>query len=148
MTTIALILLVFIVGYNAALSTDPKKTKIILILGAIAFIAIFYYASNENANRKRYSDSDDYTYEESYDEDEEDYYVVNFEWIKTPESSVFNRIGYEKNLWILALEFNDGDIYYYYDVPFGTWDELCDAKSKGNYFNKHIRDNYEYELVY
>jgi len=46
---------------------------------------------------------------------------------------------------ILTIQFVSGLTYVYYDVPPMVYDNLKRAKSKGAYFNRHIRDTYLYK---
>jgi hypothetical protein len=43
----------------------------------------------------------------------------------------------------LEIEFVDGSIYTYEDVPTSVYKELMDAPSLGAYFNAEIRDSYD-----
>jgi KTSC domain len=57
-------------------------------------------------------------------------------------SSVIASIGYAAKSRVLEIAFNTGRIYQYLDVERKTYDELLAARSKGSYFNTHIRDEY------
>lgn len=45
----------------------------------------------------------------------------------------------------LTIYFTNGDIRTYLSVPKKTVDEFYEAKSSGQYFNLHIRDNFPHE---
>jgi hypothetical protein len=47
---------------------------------------------------------------------------------------------YDANSHALEIQFNEGKIYKYVDVPRDTWLGLCRADSKGGYFQSQIRD--------
>jgi hypothetical protein len=42
------------------------------------------------------------------------------------------------------LEFRDGAIYRYFDVPAAVYNDLLAADSKGSYFNKQIRGRFRH----
>jgi hypothetical protein len=52
------------------------------------------------------------------------------------------RVSYDPSQSILDLEFRDGAVYRYLDVPVTVCDELLAADSKGTYFNRCIRNCY------
>jgi hypothetical protein len=59
------------------------------------------------------------------------------------ESTTMRSVGYEGKGEVLEIEFQSGAIYQYQDVPAGVYEELWGAESKGQYFNREIRDSYE-----
>lgn len=66
----------------------------------------------------------------------------------TPESSCFSKIGYSSNNEILVVTFRDkGTSYAYYEVPQSIWEKLCQAESKGSYYNKEIKGHYHCEKL-
>jgi hypothetical protein len=60
------------------------------------------------------------------------------------ESSTLRSAIYYSSAATLELEFADGDVYRYFDVPEMVYNELLAADSKGNFFNKHIRNGYRF----
>jgi hypothetical protein len=67
---------------------------------------------------------------------------------RTPlESSSIARAGYDAAARALELEFRDGSIYRYRDVPREIFDGLMNAGSKGRYFIERIRGKFDYERV-
>jgi hypothetical protein len=63
--------------------------------------------------------------------------------LSTPvTSTLLARVSYDPSQSILDLEFCDGAIYRYLDVPATVYDELLAADSKGTYFNRCIRNCY------
>jgi len=58
----------------------------------------------------------------------------------TLQSSLLARVAYNQGLAILRLEFCDGAIYQYFQVPHQTYEDLLKAESKGVYFNRYIRN--------
>jgi KTSC domain len=60
--------------------------------------------------------------------------------LSTPvTSTLVARVSYDASQSILDLEFCDGAVYRYLDVPATVYDELLAADSKGTYFNRCIR---------
>jgi len=62
-------------------------------------------------------------------------------------STVIAKIEYDEVNEILRVEFQSGKIYYYMDVPRGVYLTLKTARSKGGYFNKYIKGNYQFENI-
>jgi hypothetical protein len=61
--------------------------------------------------------------------------------LSTPvTSTLLARVSYDASQSILDLEFCDGAVYRYLDVPATVYDELLAADSKGTYFNRYIRN--------
>jgi hypothetical protein len=64
---------------------------------------------------------------------------------RTPvTSSNVVSIGYEADTMTLEVEFRDGGIYQYFDVPETVYLELMRAGSIGQFMHANIRDNYRY----
>jgi hypothetical protein len=62
---------------------------------------------------------------------------------RTPvSSSNLSSVGYDQQDRILEIEFNDGGIYQYHDVPPSIYEELMNASSHGSYFHSNIRENF------
>ena len=59
------------------------------------------------------------------------------------DSSNLLQIGYDESTQDLFIEFQDNRTYVYSAVPESTYQELMDADSKGSYFNREIKPNYE-----
>ena len=62
-------------------------------------------------------------------------------------SSNIKSIGYDEETKVLEVEFHDGSVYQYYSVPASVHQGLMAAASHGNYFHKHIRDEYRCRQV-
>jgi hypothetical protein len=56
-------------------------------------------------------------------------------------------VRYEEERRRLEIEFLDGGVYEYYEVPPAEFDGLLAAESHGSYFHKHIRGNYSYNRI-
>ena len=63
------------------------------------------------------------------------------------ESSNLRAVGYEQASGILAIEFKDGSIYEYYDVPQYEFDGLMSAESKGKYGHANIYKRYKQQKI-
>lgn len=63
------------------------------------------------------------------------------------DSSNISSIGFDEESSTLEVEFHDGAIYQYFDVPLGVFEGLRDADSKGQYLAQHIKGYYRYVKV-
>lgn len=64
---------------------------------------------------------------------------------RTPvTSSNVVSIGYDPGSMTLEVEFRDGAIYQYFDVPEVVYQELMHASSIGQYMHNNIRNAYRY----
>jgi KTSC domain-containing protein len=63
------------------------------------------------------------------------------------ESTTMRSVGYESKSKILEIEFQSGEVYQYLGVPKTVHVGLLGAKSKGQYFNCEIRDDYAFVRV-
>lgn len=59
-------------------------------------------------------------------------------------SSVIGSYVYDKEAEQLTIQFTSGNIYIYLGVPEAIYTGLDHASSRGEYFNQHIRDRYEF----
>jgi hypothetical protein len=62
-------------------------------------------------------------------------------------SSNIASIGYEPELFILEVEFLNGTVYQYYDVPPEVYEAFLAAGSKGSFHHRNIRNVYRYARV-
>jgi|SRR5215471_18069400 len=58
------------------------------------------------------------------------------------DSTCIESAGYKSGY--LTIQFQDGSIYTYEDVPPSAYSALKISVSKGWHFNKYIRDNYSF----
>jgi hypothetical protein len=63
------------------------------------------------------------------------------------ESSQLQSAGYDENLQDLYIEFKNGTVYRYYDVPWTTFNQLVKSDSCGSYFAIHIKGHFEYKKL-
>jgi hypothetical protein len=59
-------------------------------------------------------------------------------------SSNVAAVGYDADSRKLRVEFHNGSTYEYSDVSQETFDELVAADSVGSYFNREVKQNYQY----
>lgn len=65
--------------------------------------------------------------------------------IRVPvESSNINTIGYDPKGQLLEVEFKNGQVYEYRDVPPDVCGELLGSPSVGKFFSRHIRNIYPF----
>ena len=61
-------------------------------------------------------------------------------------SSAIKSIGYNEDKQILEVEIVDtGRVYKYFIVPLEEYMDFLDAKSLGEYYNRVIKEKYEYK---
>ncbi len=61
------------------------------------------------------------------------------------DSSNIRAIGYESQT--LEVEFLNGSVYQYFDVPEHIHTEMMGAGSKGKYFSSNIKGTFRYSKV-
>jgi hypothetical protein len=66
----------------------------------------------------------------------------------TVESSALAKVAYDHQRATLQVEFRDGAVYQYFDVPVLNYHGLLQANSKGDYFNRHIRNLFTYMVLH
>lgn len=62
-------------------------------------------------------------------------------------SSNIASIGYDADSQTLEIEFLNGGVYQYFDVPQNTHNELMNASSHGQYLAQYIKGVYRYSKV-
>lgn len=62
-------------------------------------------------------------------------------------SSNIASIGYDGQSETLEVEFLDGSVYQYYNVPSGTHGGLMAASSHGSYLSANIKGRYQYQKL-
>lgn len=62
-------------------------------------------------------------------------------------SSVVAAIKYDVSTSTLRVIYISGSVYDYKDVPEKVYKEMKEAFSKGEFLNKHIKPNYEFEKI-
>ncbi|HEY5667535.1 MAG TPA: KTSC domain-containing protein, partial [Candidatus Saccharimonadales bacterium] len=67
---------------------------------------------------------------------------------RTPvESSDVVSIGYDAKEHVLEIEFHEGRLYRYLEVPQDMYEHFLKADSYGGYFNTYINGHYRYRRV-
>lgn len=62
-------------------------------------------------------------------------------------SSTIKSIGYDEDDKTLEIEFNDGSIYQYFQVPQKVMFNLMNSVTYGKFFYDQIRDKYAFSLI-
>lgn len=62
-------------------------------------------------------------------------------------SSNISSIGYDSDSETLEIEFLNGSMYQYFDIPEQVYQELMAADSHGKYLARNIKGNYRYSKV-
>lgn len=62
-------------------------------------------------------------------------------------SSNITSIGYDEDSETLEIEFHNGGVYQYFDIPKGVYDEIMAADSHGGYLAANIKGTYRYSKV-
>jgi hypothetical protein len=60
------------------------------------------------------------------------------------QSSNLASVEYYRETMTLEIEFKNGAIYQYFDVPEAIYEGLMTAGSKGQFLNRHIKGLYRY----
>ena len=63
------------------------------------------------------------------------------------QSSAIAKVGYSKRRHILEIEFVNGAVYRYFDIPFSVHRDLMSAESKARFYDSNIRKHYRSVLV-
>jgi len=63
------------------------------------------------------------------------------------QSSAIAKVGYSKRRHILEIEFVNGAIYRYFDIPVSVHRDLMSAESKARFYDSNIRKHYRSVLV-
>lgn len=59
-------------------------------------------------------------------------------------SSTITRVGYDSSSMTLAVEFRNGSVYEYFEIPSNIFEDLVNAASVGRYLAQHIKGIYRY----
>ena len=63
------------------------------------------------------------------------------------QSSAVAKVGYSKRRHILEIEFVNGAVYRYFDIPFSVHRDLMSAESKARFYDSNIRKHYHSVVV-
>jgi len=67
--------------------------------------------------------------------------------MKSVSSTNLAAVGYDEANQTLRVEFKNGGIYDYYDVPQSEYENLMQASSHGQYLAQNIKGRYRYARV-
>ncbi|MGK7885128.1 MAG: KTSC domain-containing protein, partial [Crocosphaera sp.] len=70
--------------------------------------------------------------------------VIAFPLLKS-QSVAIKSFDYDADTKILRVEFTNGSLYQYHDVPQPVYEELEKSPSKGQYFNAEIKDKFGFD---
>ncbi len=59
-------------------------------------------------------------------------------------SSNIASVGYDLETQTMEVEFTNGNIYQYFDVPLLIYEELINAESPGKFLNVQVKGIYRY----
>lgn len=65
----------------------------------------------------------------------------------TVSSSNVASVGYDVETQTLEVEFQNGAVYQYYDVPSSVYEAFMSAPSHGQFLHYHIKGYYRYSRV-
>ena len=63
------------------------------------------------------------------------------------QSTAIAKVGYSRRRHILEIEFVNGAVYRYFDIPFSVHRDLMSAESKARFYDSNIRKHYRSVLV-
>jgi KTSC domain len=63
------------------------------------------------------------------------------------QSTAIAKVGYSKRRHILEIEFVNGAVYRYFDVPLSVYRELMSAESKARFYDSNIKKHYRSVLI-
>lgn len=68
-------------------------------------------------------------------------------WLNSMPSTVISSIHYDASSATLRIGFVSGLVYDYRNVPAEIYTALKTSKTKGIYFNQHIKGHYPFEKI-
>jgi hypothetical protein len=63
------------------------------------------------------------------------------------QSSSINSVGYDPKRQVLEVEFVDGDVYQYSDVPRQIYEAFLQAESMGQFMNWEFKEKFRYRRM-
>ena len=66
------------------------------------------------------------------------------DWIDTPASSNIARFAYDDGSRVLKVEFMNGSVYDYFDVPDQVFNGMKSASSVGQYLAQQVKGTFRY----
>lgn len=62
-------------------------------------------------------------------------------------SDNLEEVGYDERLRLLHIQFSNGALYEYYDVPKDIYIGLITASSASDYFHEYVKGHYRYSRI-
>jgi len=62
-------------------------------------------------------------------------------------STSINAVGYDPQTSTLEIEFKNGRVYRYLNVPPEIYEAFMHSDSHGQYFNTNIRDTFQFDRI-
>ncbi len=122
-----------------------KKVYRLILVCVATFMLMGCGSSSSLEADQEVSEVDEIDQEDVEEIEDFDYRSVS---MKQTTSTMIAEEGYDRDFDTLLIRFRTtGALYAYYDVPYEVFDELSEAESQGSYFNKYIKDMYEYEQL-
>lgn len=59
-------------------------------------------------------------------------------------SSNLSSVGYDKSTETLEVQFHNGSVFHYHDVPAEIHGQLINARSVGSFFSSNIRNSFRH----
>ncbi|WP_205510693.1 KTSC domain-containing protein [Longitalea arenae] len=69
------------------------------------------------------------------------------EYFRNFSSATVAKIGYEHSNAALEVEFHNGTVYQYFDVPEQVWEAFKASASKGEFLNNTLKGQFRYSRV-
>jgi hypothetical protein len=82
-----------------------------------------------------------------YEDDEIGNFLLSGTWLQAASSNV-EAWRYEWGAQVLEVEFKDGSVYNYYDVPPGVARAFYNSDSPGRFVWRSLRDQYDYVRLF
>lgn len=73
--------------------------------------------------------------------------MINKIEMRPVTSSNVSKIGHDEDSKTLAVEFNDGSVYHYENVPKDVYDDILASKSVGKYIHSAVKGTYKHKKL-
>ncbi|HAW57988.1 MAG TPA: KTSC domain-containing protein [Bacteroidales bacterium] len=67
--------------------------------------------------------------------------------MKPVASSNIQMVGYDESSETMRIQFTNGSVYEYKNIPLVVYNDFMQASSLGAYLNRNIRNSYPYEKI-
>lgn len=72
---------------------------------------------------------------------------MSMEYFTSFQSTNISKLGYDSSTSTLEVEFSNGGIYQYFDVPEHIWEAFKSCDSKGKFMSESLKGQYRYSKV-